>query len=92
MTTTKTSKISLNSFDDKGFYVNNIKSYPHDENLYLFKRDLVNKTCKAGWGRASLVTPTKAKGPSPNKNASLDGDKDLLIKNINELTIMMIES
>ena len=24
-------------------YVNNIKSYPHDENLYLFKRDLVNK-------------------------------------------------
>ena len=43
MTTTKTSKISLNAFDDKRFYVNNIKSYPHDENLYLFKRDLVNK-------------------------------------------------
>ena len=43
MTTTKTSKISLNTFDDKRFYVNNIKSYPHDENLYLFKRDLVNK-------------------------------------------------
>ena len=39
MTTTKTSKISLNTFDDKKFYVNNIKSYPHDENLYLFKRD-----------------------------------------------------
>ena len=40
MTTTKTSKISLNTFDDKRFYVkNNIKSYPHDENLYLFKRD-----------------------------------------------------
>ena len=38
MTTTKTSKISLNTFDDKRFYVNNIKSYPHDENLYLFKR------------------------------------------------------
>ena len=36
------SKISLNTFDDKRFYVNNIKSYPHDENLYLFKRDLVN--------------------------------------------------
>ena len=41
MTTTKTSKISLNTFDDKKFYVNNIKSYPHDENLYLFKRDLI---------------------------------------------------
>ena len=40
MTTTKTSKISLNTFDDKRFYVNNIKSYPHDENLYLFKSDL----------------------------------------------------
>ena len=36
--TTKTSKISLNTFDDKRFYLNNIKSYPHDENLYLFKR------------------------------------------------------
>ena len=43
MTTTKTSKISLNIFDDKRFYVNNIKSYPHDENLYLFKRDLIRK-------------------------------------------------
>ena len=41
MTTTKTSKISLNTFDDKKFFVNNIKSYPHDEILYLFKRDLI---------------------------------------------------
>ena len=47
MTKTKTTKISLNIFDDKRFYVNNIKSYPHDENLYLFKRDLVNKICEA---------------------------------------------
>ena len=39
MTTTETSKISLNTFDDKRFYVNNIKSYHHDENLYLSKRD-----------------------------------------------------
>ena len=30
VTTTKTSKISLNTFDDKRFYVNNNKSYPHD--------------------------------------------------------------
>ena len=64
-------KISLNTFDDKRFYVNNIKSYPHDENLYLFKRGLINKICEAS---------------SPIKNASvnllrrsLDGDKDLLV-------------
>ena len=49
LTTTKTSKISLNIFDDTRFYVSNIKSYPHDENLYLFKRDLINKICEAGW-------------------------------------------
>ena len=92
--TTKTSKISLNTFDDKRFYVNNIKSYPHDENLYLLKRDFINKICDAGWGRASLVTPTKTKAPSLIKNASvnllrrsLDGDKDLLVNNTLELTI-----
>ena len=94
MTTTKTSKISLNTFDYKRFYVNNIKSYPHDENLYLFKRNLINKICEACWGRASLVKPTKAKAPSLIKNGSvkllrrsLDGDKDLLVNNILELTI-----
>ena len=87
MTTTKTSNIGLNIFDDKRFYVNNFKSYPHDENLYLFKRDLVNKISEAGWVRASLVTPTKTKGPSLIKNALLDGDKDLLANNILELTI-----
>ena len=31
----------------KLFYVNNIKSYSHDENLYLFNRDLVNKIYQA---------------------------------------------
>ena len=36
--TTKTSKINLNTFDDKRFYLNNIKSYPHDENLSIQKR------------------------------------------------------
>ena len=41
-TTTKTSKISLNSFD-KRFYVNSFKSYPHDENLYLYKTDQLKK-------------------------------------------------
>ena len=62
--TTRTSKISLNTFDDKRFYVNNIKSYPH-ENLYLFERDLIKMI----------------------HQASLDGDKDLLVNNILELTI-----
>ena len=47
MTTTKTSKISLNTFDDRRFYVNNIKSYSHDENLFLFKRDLINNIYQA---------------------------------------------
>ena len=47
MTTTKTSKISLKTFDDNRFYVNNIKSYRLDENLYLFKRDLINKIYQA---------------------------------------------
>ena len=42
-TTTKTGKTSLSSFDDKTFYVKIIKSYPHNESLYLFKRDLLNK-------------------------------------------------
>ena len=72
MTTTKTSNISLNTFDDKRLYVKNIKSYPHDENLYLFKRDLVNKICEAG---------------AHIKNALLDGDKGLLVNYILELII-----
>ena len=72
MTTTKTSKISVNTFDDKRFYVNNNKNYPHDENLYLLKKDLINKI----WETGSLI-----------KKASLDGDKDLLVNNILELTI-----
>ena len=42
MTTTKTSKTSQNPFDDKRIYVNSIKSYTHNENLYLFKKDLIN--------------------------------------------------
>ena len=43
MTTTKTSKISLNTFDDKRFYVNTMESYLHDKRLHLFKRDLIKK-------------------------------------------------
>ena len=93
ITTTKTSKISLNTFDDKRFYVNNIKSYPHDENLYLFQRGLINKICETGRGRANLVTPTKTKAPSLIKNASvkllrrsLEADKDLLVNKILEIT------
>ena len=73
MTTTKTSKISLNTFDDKRFYINNIKSYPHDENLYLFKRDLINKI-----KNASLELLIKL-------GLELDINKDSLINNIKEL-------
>ena len=69
---TKTSKISLNTFDDKRFYVNNIKSYLHDENLHLFKRDLIKMIRQAS---VKLL------------RRSLDGDKDLLVNNILELTI-----
>ena len=73
MKTTKTSKISLNIFDDKRFYVNNIKSYPHDENLYLFRRDLVNKTCERTSSMAS--------------QASLSLNKEQLVVFFLELTI-----
>ena len=48
MATIKISKRSLNNFDDKRFYVYNIKNYPLAENMYLFKRDLVNKICEVG--------------------------------------------
>ena len=72
MTTTKTSKFSLNIFDDKRFYVNNIKSYPHDENLYLFKRDLIKIIHQAS---VKLL------------RRSLHGEKDILVNNILELTI-----
>ena len=41
MTTTKTGRISLNKFDDNRFHVNDMKSYPHEENLYLFKKALI---------------------------------------------------
>ena len=46
MSTIKTSKRGLNNFDDKKFYVNNIKSYPLDENLYQFKGVFIKKICK----------------------------------------------
>ena len=71
-TTTKTRKISLNTIDDKIFYVNNIESYPHDENLYLFKRDLIKMIHQA---TVKLL------------RRSLDEDKELLVNNILELTI-----
>ena len=66
MTTTKTSKISLNIFDDKRFYVNNIKSYPHDKEPYLFKRDLLNRIKKL----------YKEKDKDKDKNKDKDKDKD----------------
>ena len=82
MTTTKTCKISLNTFDDKRFYVNNIISYPHGENLYLFKRDLIKMILEVG-------SPIKL-------GLELDINKDLVINNIKDLTInsnrMLIEA
>ena len=83
MTTTKTSKISLNIFDDKRFYVNNIKSYPHDKELYLFKRDLIKKICEAG----SLINTTSTELLI---KLGLDVSKESLesfIDNFKELTI-----
>ena len=72
MTTTKTSKINLNTFDDNRFFVYDIKSYPHVENLYLFKRDLVNKI-----NNTTLELLIKL---------GLDVSKEALINNISELT------
>ena len=83
MTTTKTSKISLNIFDDKRFYVNNIESYPHDENLYLFKRNLIKKISEA----SSLINNTPIELLI---KLGLDVSKESLesfIDNIKELTI-----
>ena len=79
-TTTKTSKISLNTFDDKRFYVNNIKSYTYDDNLNLFKRDSIKMIHQASVNeQSSRFTKLLRR--------SLDGDKDLLVNNILELTI-----
>ena len=92
MTTTKTGKISLNIFD-KRFYVNNIKSYPHDENLYLFKRDLM-KICEAG----SLINTTPIElliklGLDVSKESSesfIDNNKELTINDDRKLILTAI--
>ena len=80
MTTTKTSKISLNIFDDKRFYVNNIKSYPHDKELFIFKRDLLNRirerTSSVVIQQASSVASQAA---SPIKKLYKDNDVDKMI-------------
>ena len=73
MTRTETSKISLKKFNDKRFYVNNNKSYPHDENIYLFERDLIKKI---------KTTPIDLL-----IKLGLDASKESLIDNILELTI-----
>ena len=68
MTTTKTSKISLYIFDDKRVYVNNIKSYPHDKELYLFIRDLINRIREAASPIRKLYK---------DKDRDKDKDKDV---------------
>ena len=79
MTTIKISKGSLSNFDDKRFYVNNIKSYPLDENMYLFKRDLLNKICERTSSVVIQQTSSVASqaGPLIN-NTTLDVSKESL--------------
>ena len=61
-------------------FMYNIKSYPHDDNLYLFKRDLIKKIRQESLNeQSSWFTKLLRR--------SLDGDKDLLVSNILELTI-----
>ena len=72
MATIKINKRSLSNFDDKRFYLNNIKSYPLDDNTYLFKRDLLNKISQQ---------------TSPMANPALIGETGSLINKIKELTI-----
>ena len=78
MTTIKVSKRSLSNFDDKRFYVNNIKVYPLDENMYLFKRELLNKI--------SLQTSSAPIRRTMVKLA-LIGEPGSLMNNNKELTI-----
>ena len=72
MSTIKINKRSLSNFDDKRFYVNNIKSYPLDDNMYLFKRYLLNKISQQ---------------TSPMANPALIGETGSLINKIKEFTI-----
>ena len=71
MTTIKISKRYLNHFDDKRFYVNNIKSYPLDENMCFFKRGLLNKI-------------SQQTSSAPNRRTMVN---PALINNFKELTI-----
>ena len=71
MTIIKISIRSLSNFDDKSFYVNNIKSYPLDENMYLFKRHLLNKI-------------SQQTSSAPNRRTMVN---PAMIINIKELTI-----
>ena len=80
MATIKINKRSLSNFDDKRFYVYNIKSYPLDENMYLFKRDLVKKICQRTSSASNRQTSLMA-------NPALIGETGSRINNINELTI-----
>ena len=77
MTTIKISKRSLSNFDDKRFHVNNIKSYPLAENMYLFKRDLLNKICERTSSVVIQQTSSVASqaGPLIN-NTTLDVSKE----------------
>ena len=87
MTTTKTGKISLNIFDDRRFYVNSIKSYPQDKELYLFERDLINRIQEAASPIKKLYKDKDLRSSFIIKDKDKDKDVDKLIIDIKELTI-----
>ena len=92
ITTTKTSKITLNIFDDKRFYVNNIKSYPHDKELYLFKRDLLNRIKKLYKDKDKDVDKLICEQTSSVASQAGWGTKDFVPSMINDIKELTIDS
>ena len=87
MTTIKINKRSLSNFDDKRFYVKNIKIYPLDENIYFFKRDLLNKIYQqtSPMANPALIGET---GSLINKELTINDDRKFIeaaIRLYNEL-------
>ena len=66
--------------DEKRFYENNIKSYSH-ENLYLFKKDLLNKI------KTTSIELLIKLGPDESNDPRNGNSVDLLINKFKELTV-----
>ena len=60
----------------------NFKSYPHDDDLYLFKKDLINKTNKAP---LELLIKIAIKNGIGHKNLLIENNKELTINDEREL-------